>query len=201
LSHWWGNLSDLTSLVRLAVSALCNSVVVVASYLAIASLVWGAADALLPAPYDYKSFHEGPIAGRAWRLVHLFHIHVVGERYGFRVESKRSGARGNAKFLKVLALLEQIHKENPLDVILISGDMTDAGRSAEWAEFFDAIALYPQLAEHLLLLPNHDLNVVDRANPRPARPSDESKDAPASDKDAFSARETAGLQSLPRGHR
>ena len=44
--------------------------------------------------------------------------------------------------------------------------MTDAGVSAEWAEFFDALAPYPTLAGLLIGLPgNHDLNVVDRANP------------------------------------
>jgi hypothetical protein len=44
--------------------------------------------------------------------------------------------------------------------------MTDAGRSAEWAELLDAMALHPRLAERVLVLPgNHDLNVVDRANP------------------------------------
>jgi hypothetical protein len=47
--------------------------------------------------------------------------------------------------------------------------MTDAGRSAEWAEFFEAFAPYPRLAGFLIGLPgNHDVNVVDRANP--ARP-------------------------------
>ena len=51
-------------------------------------------------------------------------------------------------------------------MILITGDVTDAGRSAEWAEFFDALAPYRQLAELLRSLPgNHDLNVMDRANP------------------------------------
>jgi hypothetical protein len=44
--------------------------------------------------------------------------------------------------------------------------MTDAGRSAEWAELLDALAVHPRLAERVVMLPgNHDLNVVDRANP------------------------------------
>jgi hypothetical protein len=44
--------------------------------------------------------------------------------------------------------------------------MTDAGRSAEWAEFFDILAGHPDLAGRTLILPgNHDVNVVDRANP------------------------------------
>ena len=107
-----------------------------------------------------------PAAGSTWRVAHLSDIHVVGERYGFRIESGRSGPRGNERLQRVLAQLDRIHAENPLDVILITGDVTDAGRSAEWAEFFDALAPYPELSERLLFLPgNHDLNVVDRANP------------------------------------
>jgi len=62
--------------------------------------------------------------------------------------------------------LDEIHEKQPLDAILVTGDLTDAGRSAEWAEFFDAFAPHPQLAGLLIGLPgNHDVNVVDRANP------------------------------------
>ena len=62
--------------------------------------------------------------------------------------------------------LQEIHAAHPLDVILLTGDLTDAGRSAEWAEFFAAFAAYPQLAELVVALPgNHDVNVVDRASP------------------------------------
>src|SRR5271166_3044698 len=44
--------------------------------------------------------------------------------------------------------------------------MTDAGRSAEWAEFFDMVAGHPDLAGRMLILPgNHDINIVDRLNP------------------------------------
>jgi hypothetical protein len=44
--------------------------------------------------------------------------------------------------------------------------MTDSGRAAEWAELLDALAPHPRLAERVIMLPgNHDLNVVDRANP------------------------------------
>ena len=44
--------------------------------------------------------------------------------------------------------------------------MTDAGRSSEWAEFFDIVARHPGLAARTLILPgNHDVNVVDRSNP------------------------------------
>jgi len=165
-TRWFGNLSDLASPHRLAVPALFNGAVIIAGYLAVAALIWGTADATMAQPRDCKSFQAAPVAGRTWRVVHLSDIHVVGERYGFRIESGRSGPRGNDKFKRTLAQLERIHAENPLDAILITGDVTDAGRSAEWAEFFDALAPYRQLSELLLFLPgNHDLNVMDRANP------------------------------------
>jgi hypothetical protein len=35
----------------------------------------------------------------------------------------------------------------------MTGDVTDAGRSAEWAELFSALAEYPRLAERILILP------------------------------------------------
>ena len=97
---------------------------------------------------------------------HFSDIHVVGERYGFRIESGRAGPRGNDRLAKVLDRLDAIHAAKPLDMVLITGDITDAGRSAEWAEFLDLLALHPALAERTLILPgNHDPNIVDRANP------------------------------------
>src|SRR5262249_42882420 len=92
--------------------------------------------------------------------------HLVGERYGFRIESGRRGPRGNDRFTRILDRIEEIHRTLPLDLILITGDMTDAGLSTEWAQFLDAVALHPALAERMLILPgNHDLNSVDRLNP------------------------------------
>src|SRR4029079_4019837 len=53
-----------------------------------------------------------------------------------------------------------------LDLVLITGDITDAGRSTEWAEFFTELDKHPDLARCTLLLPgNHDVNLVYRANP------------------------------------
>jgi hypothetical protein len=103
---------------------------------------------------------------RKWRVAHVSDIHVVGERYGFRIESGRAGPRGNERFKRLLGLMDLIHQNDPLDTVLITGDMTDAGRSSEWSELLDALASHPQLAERVLILPgNHDLNIVDRANP------------------------------------
>ena len=129
--------------------ALFNSVVLVASYLVVAALIWGTADATMAQLRDRKFFHRSWVADRTWRVAHLSDIHVVGERYGFRIESGRSGPRGNERFKQTLAQLNWVHTESPLDVIFITGDVTDAGRSAEWAEFFDALAPYRQLAELL----------------------------------------------------
>jgi len=165
-SRWIGEVADLATPHRLLVPALANAVVVVSAYLAATSLVWGIADATMDQPRDLPLFDRAPTGGCMWRVAHLSDLHVVGERYGFRIESGRSGPRGNDRLARILTRLEAIHAEQPLDIILITGDITDAGRSAEWAEFLAALAKYPELAQRTLLLPgNHDINVVDRANP------------------------------------
>src|SRR6516165_4502137 len=155
-----GSLSDLAAV------ALANTVVLVAAYLAAAALIWGIADATMAQPRDLEHFDERPADGRTWRIAHLSDLHVVGERYGFRLESGRSGPRGNERLRRLLTELEALHASDPLDVIVVSGDMTDAGRSSEWAEFLDAVLRHPRLADRMLIIPgNHDLNIVDRANP------------------------------------
>ena len=154
------------SLSHLAEVALANTVVLVSAYLAAAALVWGIADATMAQPRDLEHFDERPADGRTWRIAHLSDLHVVGERYGFRLESGRSGPRGNERLRRLLTELEVLHASDPLDIIVVSGDMTDAGRSSEWAEFLDAVLRHPRLAERMLIIPgNHDLNIVDRANP------------------------------------
>ncbi len=165
-SRWVGDISNIASLHLLAPVALANSIVLIAAYLAAAALVWAVADATMAQPRDLHRFHAHPEGGRSWRIAHLSDIHVVGERYGFRIESGRSGPRGNERLRQALAQLDALHAQDPLDAILITGDMTDAGRSAEWAELLDVLAAHPRLAERVLVLPgNHDLNIVDRANP------------------------------------
>jgi 3',5'-cyclic AMP phosphodiesterase CpdA len=165
-ARWTGTVSDLSSPSQLAFAALCNSVVIIAAYVAVVALVWGLADTAMAQPHDLGGYSVGGSVGKMWRVVHLSDIHVVGERYGFRIESGRAGSRGNERLKQVLAALHTFHMTSPVDIILITGDATDAGRSAEWAEFFDALAPYPELTELIVALPgNHDLNVVDRANP------------------------------------
>jgi hypothetical protein len=165
-SQWAARWQDLTYLPRLARIGIANSVVLVGAYLAAAALIWGIDDASMAQPHDVERFPVRFAGERVWRIAHLSDVHVVGERYGFRIESGRSGPRGNERWLKVLEALDAICEDEALDTVLLTGDATDAGRSTEWAEFFDALGRYPRVAERLLLLPgNHDLNIVDRANP------------------------------------
>ncbi len=165
-SRWLASISDLASPHHLVSIALANSVVLVASYLAIAALVWAFADACMPQPRDSRGFHPDQHIRRKWRIAHLSDIHAVGEPYGFRIESGRSGPRGNIRLEKLLTCLDRVHADDPIDAVLITGDLTDAGRSAEWSELLDALRAHPRLLERILILPgNHDLNIVDRANP------------------------------------
>jgi hypothetical protein len=165
-SRWIGNWNDMVLLHRLVVPTLANAIVLVSGYLALASLAWGIADASMHQPLDLAAFETAPPGGRRWRVAHLSDLHVVGERYGFRIESGRAGPRGNARLDRVLARLAALHAVDPLDHVIISGDMTDAGRASEWAEFLDALSHCPELAARTIMLPgNHDLNIVDRANP------------------------------------
>lgn len=164
-TRWTGSINDLSSPTTLISIAFHNSVIIVTAYLAAAALAWGMADALMAQPHDISPIAI-PSSEKVWRIAHLSDIHVVGERYGFRIEGGRSGPRGNDRLMQVLAKLDSAHAIRPLDLIVITGDITDAGRSVEWAEFSDALAQYPRLADLTVILPgNHDLNVIDRANP------------------------------------
>lgn len=164
-THLFSGVREIGSAGRLFKVALANSAIIVAGYLALGSLAWGLADATMAAPLDFTGF-AAPTSRPRWRVVHLSDIHVVGERFGFRIESGRLGPRGNERLRRVLALIEDLDRQERIDLVLISGDITDAGRSAEWAEFFAALEPYPELGERLLIIPgNHDLNVIDRANP------------------------------------
>jgi Calcineurin-like phosphoesterase len=166
LTRWTGSAADLASPHLLIVPTIANTVVIMSAYLAVASLVWGFADATADQPLDLEGFDARPPEARVWRVAHLSDVHVVGERYGFRIESGRGGPRGNRRLERALARLATLHAARPLDLVLITGDMTDAGTSAEWAEFLDMVAAHPELAGRMLILPgNHDVNIVDRANP------------------------------------
>jgi hypothetical protein len=163
--RWIGAPADLLRPTRLVKPAIVNACIVVAAYAGAACLIWAVADAAMPEPVP--SAADEPVPGsRVWRVALLSDVHVVGERYGFRIESGRAGPRGNERLQVVLARLAAIHAANPLDILLLAGDMTDAGRSAEWAEFLDALGRHPELRGISLMIPgNHDVSIIDRANP------------------------------------
>jgi hypothetical protein len=164
--HLYGSLSEIESWKKVAVVALANSVAAITAYLAVAALVWGFADAAMAQPRNLNKFDKAPDKGKTWRIAHLSDIHVVGERYGRRIESGRSGPSGNERLKRLLKQLEALDAKHKLDTILITGDMTDAGISTEWAQVLDALAAHPSFDGRVLMLPgNHDLNIVDRANP------------------------------------
>lgn len=165
-TRWGAAVVDLAHPMQLLRPALANMVVLLGAYCAAASLAWGLADATMGQPRDLAAFDAAPPEARRWRVAHLSDLHAVGERFGFRIESGRLGPRGNDRTEALLARLAAIHAEAPLDLVLITGDMTDAGRSTEWAEFRLALAAHPELAARTLMLPgNHDIAIVDRANP------------------------------------
>ena len=165
-TQWTAALHELPVMHVLVKATLANATLLVCCYLAAASLAWGLADARMDQPIHLAAFDAPASTSRIWRVAHLSDLHVVGERYGFRIESGRAGPRGNERLGRVLARLAAIHAADPLDHVLVTGDVTDAGRASEWAEFLDALLAYPELAARTILLPgNHDVNVVDRANP------------------------------------
>ena len=168
---WWaGPLPTLRvaafgagDLVGIATDAIRNGVWVVAVYLMIGAPAWSIAEALAGTPEDIGA----PDTGEArWRVAHLSDIHIVGDEFGFRLECGRDGPRGNDRLDRVLELLEAEDRENRLDWVVISGDITDAARNAEFIAFEDAVARHPSLRDRILIIPgNHDVNIVDRANP------------------------------------
>jgi hypothetical protein len=165
-TRWTAQMADLAAPLGLIGPAAANALAVVSVMLAGASLIWGIADAAMDQPRDLEAFEEPVVGEPVWRVAHLSDVHVVGERHGLRIESGRAGPSGNHRFVAVLDRLAAIHARSPLELIVFSGDMTDAGRCSEWLEFQRALARHPELSACALILPgNHDLNIVDRANP------------------------------------
>jgi 3',5'-cyclic AMP phosphodiesterase CpdA len=164
-TRWTSSAADLVQVQHLIAPALANTAVFLGAYLAVAAITWGIADATMDQPRDVVPDAD-PSGGPTFRVAHLSDVHVVGERWGLRIESGRAGPRGNGRFRAVMDRLSAIDREDSLDILMVSGDMTDAGRSSEWAEFLTILAAHPGLAARTVVLPgNHDLNIVDRANP------------------------------------
>jgi len=100
------------------------------------------------------------------RIAHLSDLHIVGGRYEYRMESGLLGPQGNECIREALRKLSTIQARAPLARIFMTGDVTDAGTRAEWAEFLDLLQEHPEIRSRLYFVPgNHDVNVVDRAHP------------------------------------
>jgi 3',5'-cyclic AMP phosphodiesterase CpdA len=149
----------------LAKAALTNAAIIVGLSTAADSLYWLWRELTLSGPVmDWTpapSTAELPVV----RIAHLSDLHLVGERYGYRMEAGTHGPRGNRRIARAFRKLVAIHAATPLDRILVTGDVTDAGTRAEWAEFFDLLRDVPEIRSLMSLLPgNHDVNTVDRTN-------------------------------------
>jgi hypothetical protein len=81
------------------------------------------------------------------------------------METGTHGPQGNKCVQNALERLAAIHASRPVHHVLVTGDITDAGTRAEWAEFVDLIGQFPELRSRMSLVPgNHDVNIVDRTN-------------------------------------
>ena len=108
-TRWIGTVADFASPHLLILPTIANSIVVMSAYLGVAALVWGFADATADQPLDLEAFDAAGPAGRVWRVAHLSDVHVVGERYGFRIESGRAGPRGNGRLVGAMERLAALH--------------------------------------------------------------------------------------------
>jgi hypothetical protein len=151
-------------LLRAAGDSLANGIWAVAVTLMFGAPAWSLAEAHAGTP---QGIDDALAAGEArWRVAHLSDIHLVGDPYGFRLECGRDGPRGNARVDAALAALTAEDARAPVDWVLVTGDITDAGRNAEYIAFEETLARHPALRDRVLVLPgNHDVNIVDRANP------------------------------------
>ena len=147
-----------------AKAALGNAAMVFGFSTAAASAFWLWRELSLTEPVlDWP--HPLQPAASVFRVAHLSDLHVVGERYGYRMETGTHGPQGNNGVLDAMERLAAMHALRPLDRVLVSGDITDAGTRAEWAEFVDLIGHFPDLRSRMSLVPgNHDINIVDRTN-------------------------------------
>ena len=150
----------------IARAALWNAVVVLAFWTAIIGIQWLWREISINKPIrEWVNPHDSDGAARV-RVAHLSDLHIVGSRYGFRMESGKRGPRGNGRVRRALHSLADMHAASPIDRVLVSGDITDAGTRAEWIEFTRILDECPELRAKCLFVPgNHDVNVVDPTNP------------------------------------
>ncbi len=147
-------------------SGLGNAALILGLATVIESIYWLRTELMFSSPV--LGWNPG-LEQEGWataRVAHLSDLHVVGERYGYRMESGTLGPQGNECILEALRKLSDTSASVAIERILVTGDVTDAGTRAEWAEFLDLLREYPALCSRMSFVPgNHDVNIVDRAHP------------------------------------
>lgn len=159
-------LADLLARPGAVVQAgLRNAVLLLGLSTTASSLYWLWQELARRRPLRDWSPGPAPAGARTIRVAHLSDLHVVGERHGCRMESGTHGPRGNGCVRLALRQLRTIHAASPLDCVVVTGDVTDAGTRAEWVEFVHLLRRCPELRDRILFVPgNHDVNIVDRTN-------------------------------------
>ena len=147
-------------------AALGNAAVILGLSTVVESLYWLWRELTISGPVLDWLPNPSKAESSVVRVAHLSDLHLVGERYGYRMEAGTQGPRGNRCIRNALRKLAAINALTPLDRVLVTGDITDAGTRGEWAEFIDLFRSYPELRARLSFVPgNHDMNIGDRTNP------------------------------------
>jgi len=147
-------------------AAIGNAAVVLGLSTVVESLHWLRRELKLKNPVLNWASSLAGAGSTTLRVAHLSDLHLVGERYGCRMETGIHGPRGNRRLRNALRKIAAIDARTPLDHIFLTGDITDAGTRAEWTAFIDLIRDCHGLRNRLSLVPgNHDVNIVDRTNP------------------------------------
>lgn len=146
-------------------AGLWNAVAILAFWTALVGIQWVWREIRISQPIREWVSPPSSEATRL-RVAHLSDLHIVGSRYAFRMETGKRGPRGNGRVYRALQSLAELHAASPIDHVLVSGDVTDAGTRAEWIEFSRILDECPELRARCFFVPgNHDVNVVDPTNP------------------------------------
>ena len=149
-----------------AKAALANAAVVLGLSTVVTSLYWLVRELRFSDPVLDWTPDPSKLETSTVRIAHLSDLHLVGERYGYRMQAGTSGPRGNRLTRNAFRKLAAIQALNPVDRVLVTGDITDAGTRAEWLAFLDLLRSCPRLSARLSFVPgNHDTSIVDRTNP------------------------------------
>jgi hypothetical protein len=95
-----------------------------------------------------------------FQILHLSDLHFVADDVSSRVEAWGKDPRGNAGL--IAAFDKYRDRMRTVDAVVLTGDITDAGRESEWTSFQHAWQHVPvEARERCFIVPgNHDLNVV-----------------------------------------